>query len=133
MHESIVLDLRLPDGRKVLQRRDDDAPSSRGMLAFFGGGVEDTDLCRHHGAVREKTEEIEADFAIEYMGYFLYLSQKLEPPIACISIYAGEVDKVPGVNEGSAEIIEPRELSGYQDLASSTVAVLAKLDAGLCH
>lgn len=40
MYEVAIALLQLPDHRIVLQRRDDDAPSSAGKLGFFGGHIE---------------------------------------------------------------------------------------------
>jgi len=134
MHESVALVLTLPDGEHVLQRRDEDAPSARGMLAFFGGGVEEFDLCRHHAAAREQDEEINKEFDLEYVGYFLYLSHRTEnKPILCINVYKGEVDEVPAVNEGTAEVVDLSELSGRVDIATSSEAILARMKGNTWH
>ena len=132
MHESVAISLSLPDGKRVFQRRCNDAPHSRGMLAMIGGGIEDDDLCSYTAASREFGEEVVHDsIPLEYIGYTFYISEVLVPPIARIHVYKGEVSRLPELHEGTgAETFDPDELMTRTDVATSTQYLLRKIQHG---
>lgn len=132
MHESVAISLNLPDGKHVFQRRCDNAPHSRGMLAMVGGGVEDDDFCSYWAADREFDEEVVHDsIPLEYVGYTFYISEVLDPPIARIHIYKGEVSHLPELKEGNgAEVFELDEALERDDVATSTGYLLRRMQQG---
>lgn len=128
IHESVAVTISLPDDRLVLQRRDVDAPSAKGMLAVLGGGVEDFDICRHHAALRELDEELGADevLEIEFAGDLFYVSRVYDKPIIRISAYSAKIALIPtGLLEGSGvEVYHAHELTERPDVATSTMAII---------
>lgn len=70
MVELAVIYLELPDGRLVLQRRTQDAPTAPGLLGFFGGHVEagEDPLTAVKREVAEETSLNPEDLGIEPFG-----------------------------------------------------------------
>lgn len=99
-----------PDGRVVLHRRDDKAPTSPNMLALFGGHVEDGEDFET-AARRELAEEISlkttdlnlelvADFEMDFPeGKYHFVMYKTVIPTTNFQVYEGAGSEVYTVEE----------------------------------
>jgi mutator protein MutT len=110
---------RLPDGRIVLNRRSQDSPVSGGLLAFYGGHIDEGE--RPEQAVkREISEETSLDvdgLKIEFLArykikeatdkeFFLY---EVHVPKADFEVYEGD----------GSETFSRNEILSRQDIALS--------------
>lgn len=75
-----IICLTLPDGRLIFQRRTDDAPTSPGMLGFFGGHLEEGED-PYAAAQRELAEETSIKESAELVlwGKFTTISPEGNP------------------------------------------------------
>lgn len=75
-----IIRLTLPDGRLVFQRRTEDAPTSPGLLGFFGGHLEEGEKA-YDGAKRELGEEtsIKNTTGLALWGRFTTISPEGDP------------------------------------------------------
>jgi len=126
--------LVLPDGRWVMQRRTDDAPTSPGQLSFFGGSLEPGETFEQ-GARRELQEETSLnvqdlvfDFACNITlppdkngtGPFEATLYRVAIPQGDFKVYEGQ----------GAEAYTPQELKLREDCSDVVHAVLETLFGG---
>jgi 8-oxo-dGTP pyrophosphatase MutT (NUDIX family) len=77
MTKIAIIALELPDGRIVVQRREDKAPVSPGLLGFFGGHIEDNEDPLQ-AATRELREETSLDFReLEFVAKYKFDKETL--------------------------------------------------------
>ena len=132
MLKIVSLVLELPDGRLVLHRRDDKAPSSPGMLGLFGGGIEEEEEPLS-AAKRELAEETSLnvkslDFqALPALDYQSDDWGQVKFHIYKIKISSEEFKTYEGVGP---EAYTMNELIKRSDLAGSTKAILGVLSDG---
>lgn len=125
MISSVAIALELPDGRHVLQRRDEDALVYPGMLGYIGGRREVSDLCGYFAIAREFEEELGKPLeGAELISRIAYLSPSpahSTEPFLDLSIFKGKIDSLPEtIYEGiGVEAIYPTELMLKKDAAPS--------------
>lgn len=119
----VAVDLRLPDGRHVLQQRDSNAEHSPGQIACFGGGLDRTDFCPFGGIERELLEELgTSPKNLRHATTAFYLSELMHSPIMRFHMYVADLDNMPEqVLEGSGVVaMRTDEVLGNPIVARST-------------
>ncbi len=132
MYEVAIALLQLPDHRIVLQRRDDDAPSSAGKLGFFGGHIEDGES--PDDAIRRELKE-ETSLDVQALDFKYQESFKAEVDtthgreIRNYYLYKVAIkDDTFKVYEGvRSETYSVHEALGRDDLTRSAARVLKQL------
>lgn len=111
--------LVLPDGRWVMQRRTDDAPTDPNGLTFFGGKTEDGETAQQ-GFARELEEETNLD--LKKLGYRKVAEFKVEHYGRILDVTLFRVN-IPSIDfeiyEGTgAEAFTIEELAKRTDVSS---------------
>lgn len=117
--------ISLPDGRLVFQRRTDDAPTSAGLLGFFGGHI-DQGEDPETAAYRELNEEtsIKPPRALVYSGRYVVATaggEEKEAHLYDIAVDDMEFEVYEGVR---AEAYSLEEALQRSDLASTVRLIL---------
>lgn len=133
MVEIAIAILRLPDGRIVLQRRDQEAPIFAGMLGFFGGHAEPEDADSKQTIIRELGEETSLDIdtsSLHYINSFEYAADvgkglnQYKFFVYELTIIAENFDVYEGVG---SEVYNRSEVLARDDITISARYTLEKL------
>lgn len=125
--------LMLPDGRWVMQRRTEDAPTDPGLLSFFGGGTKPGEK-PEQTFVRELGEETNLPLG-KYALAGVFIDTKHYPLEVEVHAYRMEIQSVDfEVYEGAgAEAYSPDELAKRSDISGIAISTLEQFGAKTWH